>query len=69
MKAVIMAGGKGTRLRDMTLSTPKPMIEIAGKPILHYQIESLKRHGITDIIIIIGYLGDRIKNYFSNGQK
>ena len=68
MKAVIMAGGKGTRLGSMTKDIPKPMISIENKPILEYQIESLRKSNITDIILVIGYLGDVIKEYFGDGH-
>lgn len=66
--AVIMAGGKGTRLQSLSKDIPKPMFLILGKSILEYQIESLKNNGITDIIIVIGYLGDAIFNYFRDGK-
>lgn len=66
--AVIMAGGKGTRLQSLSKNVPKPMFLILEKPILEYQIESLKNNGITDIIIVIGYLGDAILNYFKDGK-
>lgn len=69
MKAVIMAGGKGTRLQSIAINVPKPMFPILGKPILEYQIESLKKSNITDITIIVGYLGDSIHKYFGDGKK
>ncbi|MCR5621507.1 MAG: NTP transferase domain-containing protein, partial [Treponema sp.] len=62
MKAIILAGGKGTRIRSVRDDVPKPMIEILGKPILQYQIENLKASGLTDITIGVGWLGDVIKN-------
>lgn len=69
MKAVIMAGGKGTRVRELTKDEiPKPMLPIAGKPILYHQIVSLKSCGIHDYIIIIGYKGEKIANYFGDGS-
>ncbi len=67
MKAVIMAGGKGTRLQDIAKDIPKPMVNFSGKPILEYQILNLKKYGITDIVIITGYLGYVIEEYFGNG--
>ncbi len=67
MQAVIMAGGKGTRLASEIKDIPKPMAPIDGKPLLEYQIENLKENGVTNIIIVIGHLGDIIKNYFGNG--
>ena len=69
MQAVIMAGGKGTRLSSVTKDTPKPMVKINGKPLLQYQIENLKSNGIVDIILVIGHLGDVIENYFVNGER
>lgn len=64
-----MAGGKGTRIASVRNDVPKPMIEICGKPILEYQIENLKRCGLTDIILVVGYLGDVIREYFEDGRK
>ena len=69
MYAVIMAGGKGTRVKDLEPNLPKPMIRICDKPVLLYQIESLRNSGITDIVLVIGYLGDVIKDYFKNGKE
>lgn len=68
MQAVIMAGGKGTRLRAITNDEiPKPMAPVAGKPILEWQIDCLRRQGIGDIILIIGHLGHKIREYFKDG--
>ena len=69
MKAVIMAGGKGTRLQSIAKNIPKPMVPILNRPILEYQIDSLKKSGITDVIIIIGYLGNIIRKHFGNGER
>lgn len=69
MKTVIMAGGKGTRIASIVSDVPKPMIRINGKPILEYQIDNLKAFGLTDIILVIGHLGNKIKEYFGNGDK
>ncbi|WP_027407802.1 sugar phosphate nucleotidyltransferase [Anoxybacteroides tepidamans] len=69
MKAVIMAGGRGTRLRPLTCNVPKPMVPLVGKPVLEYAVEWLKRFGVTDIAITIQYLGEAIKNYFGDGQR
>lgn len=69
MQAVIMAGGKGTRLRAITNDDiPKPMAPIAGKPILQWQVENLRENGITDIIMVIGHLGEKIETFFGNGS-
>lgn len=68
MQAVILAGGKGTRLGDMTISMPKPMLKIGDRPILAHQLDLLKKYGITQIIIICGYLSETIMSYFGNGN-
>lgn len=68
MKAVIMAGGMGTRIKSVRSDVPKPMIEICGKPILQHQIENLKAFGLTDITIVAGHLGNVIKDYFKGGS-
>ena len=67
MIAVIMAGGKGTRLSTISKSVPKPMVSIGGMPILERQINNLKDFGIKDIIIVVGFLGNVIKDYFKDG--
>jgi D,D-heptose 1,7-bisphosphate phosphatase len=69
MKVVIMAGGKGTRIASVKSDVPKPMIPICGKPILEWQIENLKACGLTDITLVIGYMGHVIKEYFGDGEK
>jgi len=69
MKAVIMAGGKGTRLSSVLKDLPKPMAPLAGKPLLEHQIENLKDYGITEIILVIGYLGDAVRGYFQDGRR
>jgi glucose-1-phosphate cytidylyltransferase len=66
MKAVILAGGLGTRISEETQSKPKPMVEIGGQPILWHIMKSYSGHGITDFIICCGYKGYVIKEYFSN---
>ena len=70
MQAVIMAGGKGTRLAALTKDEiPKPMVPVAGKPLLLWQVERLKENGITDLIMVIGHLGNKIKEYFGDGEQ
>lgn len=69
MKAVIMAGGKGTRIANIAPDTPKPMIPIMGKPILAYQIDCLRRQGLNDIVIVVGHLGSIIMDYFQDGNR
>mgnify|MGYP001181692476 CR=1 FL=1 len=66
MKAVILAGGRGSRLSEITRSIPKPLVSINGKPILFHIIDHLRSYGIKEFIICIGYLGHLIKDYFLN---
>lgn len=66
MKAVILAGGLGTRLSEETATRPKPMIEIGGRPILWHILKMYSHHGINDFIICCGYKGYVIKEYFAN---
>jgi len=66
MKAVILAGGLGTRLSEETSTRPKPMVEIGGKPILWHIMKMYSHHGINDFIICCGYMGYFIKEYFDN---
>jgi mannose-1-phosphate guanylyltransferase/phosphomannomutase len=68
MKAVIMAGGKGTRLRPLTAHIPKPMVPILNKPCMSYSIGLLKRHGITEIAVTVQHLAPQIKAYFGDGS-
>lgn len=69
MKAVILAGGLSSRLRKKINDKPKSMVSVLGKPFLEYQIEQLKRYGITEIVLCVGYLGDQIKYFFKNGAE
>ena len=66
MKAVILAGGLGTRLSEETSIKPKPMVEIGGMPILWHIMKSYSAHGVSDFIICCGYKGYVIKEYFAN---
>ena len=66
MKAVILAGGLGTRISEETSTRPKPMVEIGGKPILWHIMKSYSHHGIKDFVICCGYKGYVIKEYFAN---
>ena len=68
-KALILAGGRGERMRPLTDKMPKPMLPITGKPVLQHQIELLKKHGITKIVIAGYYLFGIIKDYFGSGEK
>lgn len=69
MKAVIMAGGKGTRLGDLARDIPKPMVEVSGMPVLEYEIEMLRQQGFDDIVLTVGHLGPVIMDYFGDGSK
>lgn len=66
MKAVILAGGRGTRLAEETAIRPKPMVEIGGRPILWHIMKVYAAHGVTDFVICLGYKGWQIKEYFLN---
>ncbi|MCP4130255.1 MAG: NTP transferase domain-containing protein [bacterium] len=69
IKAIIMAGGEGTRLRPLTCNRPKPMIPVINKPVIEHAVSLLKRHGITEIIISLYYLPEVIQNYFGDGSE
>jgi len=64
-----MAGGKGTRVSSIANDIPKPMIPICGKPILEHQIECLKKNRLTEVVLVIGHLGDHIRDYFGDGGR
>lgn len=68
MQALILAGGKGTRLRPLTVYTPKPIVPLINRPFLVYQLESLARAGITDIVLSLGYQPDKIEDVLGNGS-
>ena len=68
MYALILAGGKGERLRPLTDSLPKPMVPVCGKPILVHQVEWLKAGGVTDVVFLAGYRWESIKDYFGDGK-
>ncbi len=68
-QAVILAGGQGSRLKPFTNNSPKPMVPVNGKPFLEHLIGLLKENGIQEVIILTGYLGERIEKYFGNGSK
>lgn len=68
MKAILMAGGEGTRLRPLTLNTPKPLVPLCNKPVMEHMIEKLREHNITEIIVTLHYMADEIVSYFENGK-
>lgn len=69
MKAVIMAGGEGSRLRPLTCNRPKPMVPIANKPVMEHIIELLKKYGVRDIAVTLQYMPEKIKDYFGDGRE
>ncbi len=68
MKVVILAGGKGTRLGKFTQDIPKPMVRLAQKPILQYQVELCACYGLEEIIMVVNHLGESIHNHFGDGS-
>ncbi|MBA3347710.1 MAG: NDP-sugar synthase, partial [Actinobacteria bacterium] len=68
MKAVVMAGGEGTRLRPLTSNQPKPMVPIVGKPCMEHILELLKAHGFEDVVITLAFLPQAIRSYFGGGE-
>lgn len=69
MKAIIMAGGRGARLMPLTSETPKPLMPILNKPILYYILKLLYKYNITQVGITLGYLSDKIREYFGSGAE
>ncbi|HVR13097.1 MAG TPA: nucleotidyltransferase family protein, partial [Gaiellaceae bacterium] len=68
MKAVVMAGGEGTRLRPLTSNQAKPMVPIVGKPCMEHILELLRAHGFEDVIVTVAFLPQAIRGYFGNGD-
>jgi dTDP-glucose pyrophosphorylase len=68
-RAVILAAGRGTRMRELTNDVPKPMIEVRGKPVLQHIVEGLRDAGVRRFVIIVGYHADAVRNFFGNGQR
>jgi len=68
-QAVILAGGRGERLRPLTDSLPKPMVPVNGRPFLEYLVNLLKRNGITEIVLLLGYLPEKITAHFGDGSR
>jgi mannose-1-phosphate guanylyltransferase len=69
MKAMILAAGKGTRVRPLTYELPKPMIPLLGKPVMAYLIEHLAKHDVREIMVNVSYLHEKIQQYFGDGQR
>jgi mannose-1-phosphate guanylyltransferase / phosphomannomutase len=68
MKAVVMAGGEGTRLRPMTASMPKPLLPVVNRPIMEHVLRLLKRHGLTETVVTVQFLASLVRNYFGDGE-
>src|SRR5262249_48075911 len=66
---VILAAGRGTRMREVTASLPKPMIEVRGKPVLQHILEGLRNAGIRDCLIVVGYHADAVRDFFGDGSR
>jgi len=69
MKAVIMAGGEGTRLRPLTYNQPKPMIPMANRALMEHVVALLRRHGFNEIVVTVGFQANAIQTYFGNGDE
>ncbi|MCB0971117.1 MAG: NTP transferase domain-containing protein, partial [Acidimicrobiales bacterium] len=69
MKAVIMAGGEGTRLRPLTSNCPKPMLPLANRPMMEHIVTLLKQHGIDEIVVTVAFLANQIRTYFGDGSE
>ncbi len=69
MKAVVMAGGEGTRLRPMTANQPKPLLPVVNKPIMEHVLRLLKRHGFTETVVTVQFLAALVRNYFGDGEE
>jgi dTDP-glucose pyrophosphorylase len=68
-RAVILAAGRGTRMRELTAELPKPMITVRGKPVLQHIVEGLRDAGIRDCLIVVGYRADAVRNFFADGSR
>ena len=68
-KAVILAAGRGTRMRELTADLPKPMIAVRGKPVLQHIVEGLRDAGIREFLIVVGYRGDTVRNFLGDGLR
>jgi UDP-N-acetylglucosamine diphosphorylase / glucose-1-phosphate thymidylyltransferase / UDP-N-acetylgalactosamine diphosphorylase / glucosamine-1-phosphate N-acetyltransferase / galactosamine-1-phosphate N-acetyltransferase len=68
-RAVILAAGRGTRMRELTAELPKPMIEVRGKPVLQHIVEGLRDAGIGELLLIVGYRADAVREFFGDGSR
>jgi mannose-1-phosphate guanylyltransferase len=69
VKAFILCGGRGERLKPITDTVPKPMVPVAGRPILEYQLDLLEKHGIREAVLLVGWHGEAVERYFGDGHK
>ena len=69
MKAVVMAGGEGTRLRPMTANMPKPLLPVVNRPIMEHVLRLLRRHGYTEVVVTVQFLASLVRNYFGDGEE
>jgi dTDP-glucose pyrophosphorylase len=68
-QAVLLAAGRGTRMRELTADLPKPMIEVRGKPVLQHIVEGLRNAGVTQFLVIVGYRAEAVQNFFGDGSR
>jgi dTDP-glucose pyrophosphorylase len=68
-KAVILAAGRGTRMRELTAELPKPMIKVRGKPVLQYIVEGLRNAGVANLLVVVGYRADAVRDFLGNGSR
>jgi dTDP-glucose pyrophosphorylase len=68
-RAVLLAAGRGTRMREMTAELPKPMLEVRGRPVLQHIVEGLRDAGLREFLIIVGYRADAVQNFFGDGSR
>jgi mannose-1-phosphate guanylyltransferase/phosphomannomutase len=69
VKAVIMAGGEGTRLRPLTSNVPKPMMPLANRPMMEHILDLLKRHGFDEVVVTVAFMANHIRNWFGDGSE
>ena len=69
MRAVVMAGGEGTRLRPMTANQPKPLLPVVNQPIMGHVLRLLRRHGVTETVVTLQFLASLVRNYFGDGDE
>jgi dTDP-glucose pyrophosphorylase len=68
-KAVVLAAGRGTRMRELTVDLPKPMVQVRGKPVLQHILEGLRDAGVRKFLIVVGYHADAVRNFFDDGAR